>query len=61
MKSGDHGNSHFDEEIAPVAPAAGAFLLAIINRASAHLELGQNAILAEPRCKTTGCLACLHG
>ena len=25
MKSGDHGNSHFDEEIAPVAPAAGAF------------------------------------
>jgi hypothetical protein len=21
MKSGDHGNSHFDEEIAPVAPA----------------------------------------
>jgi len=41
MKSGDHGNSHFDEEIAPVAPAAGAFLLAIIKTASAHLELGR--------------------
>ena len=55
MKSGDHGNSHFDEEIASVAPAAGAFLLAINKRASAHLELGRNAILTEPRCEATGC------
>jgi hypothetical protein len=27
MKSGDHGNSHFAEEIAPVASAPGPFLL----------------------------------
>jgi hypothetical protein len=36
MKSGDHGNSHFAEEIAPVASAPGPFLLRCTVTLGAH-------------------------